>query len=129
MSGVVNKIAHINKYKPENISKTPRNTYIHTLKMGRGVRRFFVFMELEPFFNYFVIIKTLNTSNEKCIKSVVCSEFIQKIYKRVYGAMVYLLYNLVWWGCYNSSYLLIQSHSSTIFLSIRHQILVMRSIN
>ena len=46
-------------------SKDLWENYIYTLQYARKIFFFFfLFMELEPFFYYFVITKTLNLSNE-----------------------------------------------------------------
>ena len=48
------------------ISKDIWDNAIHTLKNGRKILwQFFIFMELEPFLNYFIMTKTLKKSNRK----------------------------------------------------------------
>ena len=50
---------------------THRNINVNMVKLDQyytiGECQFFIFMELKPLFNYFVITKTLNLSNEKWI--------------------------------------------------------------
>ena len=66
LSNVKYIFAYIHQYSPIKIYQNIYGTTIYILyKMGEKLWQFFIFMELEPFFYYFVITKTPNLSNVK----------------------------------------------------------------
>ena len=53
-------------FTQENISKALCENHIHNVKGGRKLlRRFFVFLKIEPILYYFVFTEALNLSKDK----------------------------------------------------------------
>ena len=69
---------------------------------------------LEPFFYYYVFNKTLNLSNVKYILAYITQYSPRKIYKRLYGKTILVLYKMGAKYCSSSSYLWRYIHFPTI---------------
>ena len=98
-----------------NIPKALWDNDIHTLQNGRNALwKFFIFMELDPYIYYFMMIKTLNLSNVTYNWAHLNLYPPIKIYQRLFGRMISIIYK-TGENCYgNSSYLWSQRHFSTI---------------
>ena len=59
-------VPYLYQYSPRKISKALWENYIYTLQFERKILwQFFIYMELDPFFYYFLFTKTLNLSHNK----------------------------------------------------------------
>ena len=107
-------------------SKALWDNDIHTLQYGSKVFwQSFIFMELESFFNYFVITKTLNMSHVKYKQAYISQDSKITRYQTLYGRTISILYKTGEKYCGSSSYLWRFSHFSTILWWPRHWIQVM----
>ena len=60
------KTEYLDQYSPFKIlPRTLWERYVHTLKNSIQLWHFLILLELDPFFYYFVITRTLNLSNKK----------------------------------------------------------------
>ena len=112
-------------FHPGKIEKALCYNDVHTTYYGSKILcQFFIFMELDPFYYYFVITNTLNLSNVK-YKWAYTNQYLPiKIYQRVYGTMISILQNMGETKCGNYSYLWRKSHFPNILWSHRHWIWV-----
>ena len=80
---------------------------IHTIQIGRKIWWcFFKFMDVDHFSYYFSMTKTPNKSNYKYEISYLNQYSSFKIYQRIKGTMIYILYKIGGKYCSNYSYLL-----------------------